>query len=276
MEGTIVPRVSVVMPTHNRAGLLSRAIESIRRQAFADWELVVTDDASTDGTWAVLTEWAAKDGRIRPYRNAVNQYPDISKILNDGLARARGEYIARLDDDDHWIDTDKLKRQVAYLDAHPDCVIVGTGVVVMDGEGRERYRYLKSETDAAIRESALLSNPFTHSAVLYRKAVALECGGYERQYAEDWTLWLSMGKKGKLHNIPEYSTGFLMAGQNKSWVHERAHAKTLVGIVVRFRRDYPHFFRAYAVNLAALVFAYMPAFVRSVLYPLASRVKRIL
>lgn len=276
MKRENAPRVSVLMPTYNRGALLSRAIESVRAQTFTDWELVVTDDASTDGTWQALAEWAVRDGRIKPFRNAKNQYPDISKILNDGLARAQGEYIARLDDDDYWIDREKLAKQVAYLDAHPECVIVGTGVVVVDGAGKERYRYLKPETDAAIRESALLANPFTHSAVVYRKAVALAEGGYERQYAEDWTLWLKMGMKGAFHNIAEYSTGFLMAGQNKSWMHQRAHAKTLANIVRRFRGYYPHFFRAYAVNLAAYWFACLPASVRGALYPVASRFKRIL
>ena len=162
------------------------------------------------------------------------------------------------------------------MDAHPDCVIVGTGVVVVDGNNKERYRYLKSETDAAIRESALSANPFTHSAVLYRKSAALAEGGYERQYAEDWALWLAMGKKGTLYNIPAYSTGFLMAGQNKTLVHQRAHAKALVGIVMRFRNDYPHFFRGYAVNLAALLFSYVPFFARKALFPLAARIKRLL
>jgi len=276
MDGDIVPRVSIIMPTHNRGSLLSRAIESIRTQTFTNWELVVTDDASTDDTWHVLTEWAARDARIKPHRNATNQYPDISKILNDGLARSRGEYIARLDDDDYWIDPKKLEKQVSYLDTHPHCVIVGTGVVVVDGEGSERYRYLKPETDTAIRESALFSNPFTHSAVLYRKSVALLAGGYEREYAEDWILWLAMGKKGTLHNIPEYSTGFLMAGQNKTLVHQHAHAKTLVSIVRRFRYNYPHFYKGYCINYTALLFSYIPTPIRKIVFPLAARIKRLL
>ena len=109
------PRVSVVMPTHNRAGLLSRAIESIRMQSFIDWELVVTDDASTDTTWQVLAEWAVKDARIKPMRNVKNQYPDISKILNDGVRAAQGRYIARLDDDDYWCEPRKLEKQINFL-----------------------------------------------------------------------------------------------------------------------------------------------------------------
>lgn len=271
-----VPRVSIVMPTYNRAVLLSHAIASVRSQTFADWELVVTDDASTDNTGAVLTEWAAKDARIKPYRNTTNQYPDISKILNDGLTRARGEYIARLDDDDYWIDREKLAKQVAYLDAHPACVIVGTGVVVVDGVGRERYRYLKRETDADIRAGALSANPFTHSTVLYRRAAALAAGGYDHRYAEDWVLWLTMGMRGELHNIPEYSVGYLMAEGNKTRIFQRAQAKTLFAVTLRFRRDYPHFLRAYAINLAALAYAYLPAFMRDASYSFASRFKRFL
>lgn len=271
-----IPRVSVVMPTYNRAGLLSRAIESVRAQTFADWELIVTDDASVDDTWRVLTAWAAKDARIKPLRNATNQYPDISKILNDGLARSQGEYIARLDDDDWWIGTDKLAKQVAYLDANPECVIIGTGVVVVDGVGNERYRYLKPETDAAVRESALSSNPFTHSAVLYRKEVARACGGYEQLYAEDWELWLEMGRRGKMYNIPEYLTGYLMAGQNKSWTFQRTQAKTVLGILARFRGKYPHYTRAIVINRAAVLYGMLPAFIRDAWYPLVARFKRFL
>ena len=271
-----IPRVSVVMPTYNRSVLLSHAIESIRKQTFANWELVVTDDDSTDGTLAVITDWAAKDARIKPVRNAMNQYPDISKILNEGLARSQGEYIARLDDDDYWIDTEKLAKQVAYLDAHPECVIVGTGVIVMDGVGAERYRYLKRETDEAIRESALSSNPFTHSTVLYRKSIALEVGGYEHQYAEDWALWLKMGQRGTMHNFPQYSIGYLMAGQNKSWEFQRTQSKTVLDILRRFKGDYPHFWRAYFIHHLAAWYSALPTFLRDAWYPLAARFKRFL
>ena len=94
------PRVSIVMPTYNRSALLSRAIESVRMQTFTDWELVVTDDASTDGTWRILQEFAAKDVRIKPMLSTKNDLHYIAGILNSCLARAQGEYVARLDDDD--------------------------------------------------------------------------------------------------------------------------------------------------------------------------------
>jgi glycosyltransferase involved in cell wall biosynthesis len=272
------PRVSIVMPTYNRSDLLSRSIESIHKQTFMDWELVVTDDASTDDTWQVLMAWAAKDSRIKPHRNITNQYPDISKILNDGLARSQGEYIARLDDDDYWIDAEKLAKQVAYLDAHPDCVIVGTGVVVIDGAGNERYRYLKKESDVAIRMSALSTNPFTHSSVLFRRSVALAAGLYERQYsdAEDWGLWLAMGMRGTFYNIPAYSLCYLMAGQNKSAMHQRRQYAGIVRMIWRYRNAYPRFVRGFVTNCAAYVYMFLPAFLRKIMHAKLALHKRTL
>ena len=276
MEKHSVSRVSVVMPTYNRAGLLSRAIESVRAQSFTDWELVVTDDASTDTTWAVLTEWAAKDERIRPHRNAVNRYPDISGILNDGLARARGEYIARLDDDDYLIDAEKLAKQVAYLDAHPECVIVGTGVIVVDGADNERYRYLKKESDADIRRSALSANPFTHSSVVYRKQAAMAAGGYGNRYIEDWTLWLAMGARGTLYNIPLYVIAYRMTEDNKTWLFQRAQYDEVIKLIWRFRNRYPYFFRGLIINCAAYAYTFLPFGIRRMLQSHASRFKRLI
>jgi len=192
------------MPTYNRAHLVGRAIESVISQTFQDWELIVIDDASTDGTLEMLHGWRNKDPRIVVIHNAVNQYPDISKTLNQGLAVARGKYIARVDDDDYWIAPEKLEKQIAFLETHTDHVLVGTGVIVVDDAGNERYRYLKREDDAAIRRGALAANPFTHSTVMYRRDAALSVHGYEKYYAEDWMLWLKLGNRGKLHNLPEF------------------------------------------------------------------------
>lgn len=110
-----MPAVTILMPTYNRVDLLRRAIESILEQHFANWELVVIDDASTDGTGAFLDELAKKDGRVCPVRHKKNNYPDISGTLNEGLAMARGKYVARLDDDDYWCDVEKLAKQAHFL-----------------------------------------------------------------------------------------------------------------------------------------------------------------
>ena len=111
---------------------------------------------------------------------------------------------------------------------------------------------------------------------MYRKKAALDMGGYEKRYAEDWVLWLKMGKLGKFHNIPEYMISYMMAGQNKSWEFQNAQSKVVLEVIRRFRYDYPRFYRAYWVNRLAAFYASLPDFIRNAWYPLASRFKRFL
>ena len=127
------PRVSIVMATYNRAHMLGRGIEALQRQTFTDWELIITDDASTDNTADVVRGWAEREPRIVSLRNEVNLQP--SKNYNMAFRRARGEFIAMLDDDDVWCSEDKLERQVAFLETHSDHVGCGGGVIVINPEG---------------------------------------------------------------------------------------------------------------------------------------------
>lgn len=269
------PRVSIILPTYNRAKLIGRAIQSVLDQSYEDWELIVIDDASTDETSRVLKEWQRKDGRIRVITNAENLYPDISKTLDKGLEAAQGEYIARIDDDDYWCSKDKLKKQVEFLDAHPAYVIVGSGVIVVDGKGRELFRYLKREHDGNIRRHALFANPFSHTTVLFRKDVALSLGGYGSwRFAEDWDLWLKMGMKGKLYNIPEYLAVYMLAGQNKSFTHQHEQGRMILEFLKSHRREYPRFLPAYFLNLIAYWYSFLPLSIRKKLHSTLSHLKR--
>lgn len=270
------PVVSIIMPTYNRAATLAHAIDSVLAQAYADWELIVIDDTSTDGTAAVLDGYTRRDPRITVIRNEHSDYATvgITKVLNQGLAAAQGKYIARLDDDDAWIDPRKLEKQAAHLDAHPDCVVVGGGVVVVDGAGKERYRYFKKETDEAIRQTALAANPFSHTTVMFRADAARACGGYRARYAEDWDLWLSMGARGTLYNFPEYFTAYTMNDLNKSFIHQRAQTKVVLQFISAHRREYPNFVRGYMLNFAQYCYTFLPIGVRKYFQARLSAVKR--
>lgn len=240
------PVVSIILPTYNRIALLKRAVDSIFEQSFSDYELIVIDDASTDGTQAFLDELIKRDTRVRVIHHEKNYYPDISRTLNEGLKFARGKYVARLDDDDYWSDPEKLKKQASFLDEHPDYMVVGSGMIVVDIEGKELFRYLKPETDVAIRKSALFANPFSHTTVMFRKEEAIEVGGYKGwKYAEDWDLWLSLGERGKLYNFPEYFAYYTMSGMNKSLVHQRPQSKTILEIISLHKSSYPRFLWAF-------------------------------
>lgn len=271
------PVVSIVLPTYNRVSLLSRAVESIVGQTFQNWELIIINDASTDGTRHTIDALTKKDPRIKPIHNAKNNYPDISKTLNDGLAKAKGKYIARLDDDDYWCDPDKLKKQVDFLESHADYVIIGGGTIVIDENDNERFRYLKLETDEAIRSRALFANPFTHSTVMFRRDVAREVGGYGSfKNAEDWDLWLRMGTRGKFYNSQDYFVRYLMTEQSKTFLFKRSQSKEVLKIVVRYKKDYPHFYSAYLLNLSQYCYSLLPYGLRRVLYNSLSKAKRSL
>ncbi len=254
---------------------MSGAIETIRAQSFADFELIVVNDASTDDTRAYLDDLARRDPRIRPVHNKKNNYPDISANLNAGLRLARGEYIARLDDDDYWCDNDKLKKQAAYLDAHPDCVVAGGGTIVVDEHDHERFRYQKPETDAAIRVKALLANPFTHSTVMFRRDAALAVGGYGNyKNAEDWDLWLRMGTRGTFYNFQEYFVRYLMTEQSKTFVFKRSQSREILRVIWAHRNEYPHFAKAFTVGIAQYCYSALPVGARQMLYRPLSKIKR--
>lgn len=275
MVSTKTPKISIVLPTYNRSHLIGRAIESVLNQSFGDWELVIIDDASDDETEEVLKRWRARDERITVAINQASNHPDISKTLNYGLKLSKGKYIARLDDDDWWIDNDKLKKQFEFLENNPDYVVVGGGAIVFNENKKELFRYFKKEKDEDIRKSALFANPFSHTTTLFRKDVALEVGGYGNWlYAEDWDLWLKMGVRGKLYNFQEYFTAYVMSGNNKSFVHQRAQSKMILEFIKIYRHEYPGFCAAYALGLLQYFYSFLPLSLRRVLHPILSSVKR--
>ncbi len=269
------PKLTVLMPTWNRVHLLARAIQSVQKQTFTDWELVVINDASTDGTKTFLDDAAAKDSRIRPIHNEKNNYPDISKNLNNGMSAARGAYIARLDDDDYWCDNEKLSLQVNFLESHPEHVLVGGGTIVIDENDSERFRYFKLETDEAIRDKALFANPFTHSTVMFRRDFALAAGGYGNfGNVEDWDLWLRMGLRGKFYNFQKYFVRYLLTEKSKTFIFKKSQSRDILQVIKTHRREYPHFTAAYMLNYAQYVYSFLPQGTQKVLHATLSRVKR--
>lgn len=276
MTNDLSPRVSILLPTYNRAAGLAEAIESVFAQTFSDWEFIIIDDNSTDGTASIMEDAARRDSRVKIIRNEHSDYAEvgITKVLNQGLATARAPYIARLDDDDQWIDAQKLEKQAKFLDEHPDYVVVGGGVIVVDGEGRERYRYFKRETDEEIRRTALTANPFSHTTVMFRADVARACDGYRARYAEDWDLWLSMGARGKFYNFPEYFMAYTMNDLNKSFIHQRAQTKCILQFIAAHHREYPNFLRGYLLNLIQYGYTFLPIGIRKYFQAWGSAIKR--
>ncbi len=201
------PLVSIIMPAYNGAKWIKKAILSVLAQSFADFEFIIINDDSTDNTGEIVATFTEHDRRIKYIKNERNL--GVQKTRNIALSIAMGEYIAEIDQDDEWIDKDKLKRQVKFLDNNEAYVLIGTGVIVVDEDGAEIARYFMPETDLEIREKILRANCFIHSSVLYRTKSVKEIGGYTvTKMSEDHDLWLRLGKVGKFANLQEYAVQY--------------------------------------------------------------------
>ncbi len=269
-----MPKVSILMATYNRAGLIKKAVESAQKQSLKDWELIIADDGSADNTPEVVAELMKKEPRIVYTRTDVNV--GISKNYNRGLRLAKGEYVAMLDDDDPWYDAEKLKKQAEFLDKNPEYVGCGGGMVVVDGNGREIYRYLKPETDEAIREKMLFGNPMANSTTMFRRNAGEKVGWYDEttRYSGDRDFWMKMGLIGKLYNAREYFSYYLLANDNTSVRKAKPHLKASLMIMKRFKGKYPHYFSALVFNYLQYLYAFIPEALRKRIHPFLVRMKR--
>lgn len=196
------PLVSVLMPAYNAERYVAEAVESILAQTFTDFEFLIIDDGSTDRTRAILERFAARDDRIR-----LVSRPNTGHVvaLNQMLANARGKLLARMDADDVAL-PDRFAAQVKFLRDHPEVVCVGGHYQVIDAKGRPLWINTPPERDEEIQRMALSGRcPINHPSVMMRARVARDVGGYREEMivAQDLDLWLRMGERGQLANLPK-------------------------------------------------------------------------
>ena len=153
------PLVSVLIMTCDRPDYLDRCLFSVLYQDFKNYEILIMDDNSDAQTEAVVKKYEPLFNIGANYRHIRNEpHLGLQKSLNRGLREARGDYIARLDDDDAWADVDKLSRQIEFLDTHPEYVLVGTGVIVVDENGTELRRSFLPERSSSIISSSIMTS----------------------------------------------------------------------------------------------------------------------
>lgn len=268
------PRISVLILTFNRPQLIGRAIDSVIRQDYKDWEIIVVHDGPSQDTTSVIREWQDRDRRIRYFHRP--QPGNIAEATNFGLVQALGEYIAILDDDDYWATTDKLSRQITFLDEHPDYVACGGGAIVIDQNNTETLRYLKPEHDLAIKSHALLANPMVHSTLLYRHASAQAAGGYHEALAgfQDWEFVLKLGLSGKLYNFPAYFLNYCLWQGSGSFQQQSKNTRSAITIVQAYRRRYAHATAAVVLAWLHHAYAHLPVLIRSRSYAILARLKK--
>lgn len=189
-----MPKVSVIMGVYNCAGTVGTAIESILAQTYTDWEYIICDDASTDHTLEVLREYEAQDARVHVIVNEHNSR--LAASLNHCLQYAKGEYIARMDGDDRSA-PDRLEKQVAFLDVHPEYEVVGSQMMAFDDSGDIG---IHPAVEAPDRYTMRYVTPFTHATILMRKSAYDALEGYrvcrQTRRCEDADLWFRFFAQG--------------------------------------------------------------------------------
>ena len=219
------PTVSVLMPAFNAARYVEAAVRSILTQTFEDFELIVVDDGSTDGTLAVLQRLAAGDPRVTVVSRANTGIVDA---LNEAICMSRGEFLARMDADDVAL-PQRFERQLAYFRENPECVVVGTFVETIDPYGSVLDRLTHEIDHGGIDRELMNGRGFAmvHPTVMMRAEAVRQVGRYRKQWehSEDLDLFLRLGEIGKLHNLPEYLLQYRMHFQSANHLrHEEQRA----------------------------------------------------
>lgn len=220
-------RVSVLMPVYNKAPFVKEAIDSVRQGSFQDFEIVCVDDKSTDHSLAVLR--GIVDPRLRIIELPNNLGP--AGAANRCLDEARGEYLVRLDADDLAV-PDRLAKQVAFMDAHPDVVASG-GHLQLFG-ARDRLWKFPIEHDDCVA-NLLFGVPVSQGASIMRRSVIEQHGlRYDPSWprvGEDWLFWLRVSRVGRFGNLDEAMTLYRRGVQNIS--HGRDKSEDFADITRR-------------------------------------------
>lgn len=245
-----LPLVTILILTYNRANYLKQTIESVLVQSYRNWRLIIIDDGSTDSTESLLS--ALSDPRIDYIRHKENAGLYTRRV--ESLTMAQGKYVAVLDSDDYWLDKDKLKKQVEFLEEHPNHVLVGTFVKLVSHDGSSIGEDVFSKDDRSIRNRLLQRNQFTHSAVLIRLSTLEQTEGYMDTLAEDLDLFLQLGQKGELANLPIFATAHRIHSES---ANDRGikMATAVHKIVKKYRGAYPNYLFGYSKSLARMTIA---------------------
>lgn len=223
------PRVSVLLVTYNHAAYIAQAVESVRAQQLeGGWELVIGEDCSTDGTRAILEDFARRDPlRIRLYCREPNL--GLAENLRLAWRECRGDYIAMLEGDDYWTDPRKLNKQVAALDAHPDWSMCFHRVQVTNEDGQPPFlEPCEDNFPAESRLGDILRRNFVGNvSAMYRRGIVPEVPeSLRRVVQQDWPLHALHARHGPIGYLPDvmgvwrHHPGSLWSSQPESvrWV----------------------------------------------------------
>ncbi|UVR97435.1 glycosyltransferase family 2 protein [Parabacteroides distasonis] len=243
-------KVTILLPAYNAALYLRDSLDSIMRQAFKDFDVLLIDDGSMDDTSKIAIEYSNIDRRIKYYKNEKNI--GLIKTLNKGLSLAKGEYIVRMDADDIMFD-DRLYKQVKYMDSNPECFVCGgqmeyigglTGMAPILPQKYEDLLYL-----------SLINCPLYHPTTIIRNSVIKQFGlKYNDSYkhAEDYKFWsdIIFSHPNSIANIKDVVLFYRIS--NNQITAKYSDEQDLISKIVR-RENVQHVLVPYGIKLPEVV-----------------------
>jgi len=225
-----MPRVSAIITTYNRRAFVQEAVDSVLAQSYGDWELIVVDDGSTDGTAEALEQYGER------LRYIFQENGGASSARNRGLELAGGEFVAFLDSDDLWLPR-KLQVQVACMDGHPDCQICYTDEIWIRRGHRVNPKKRHAKYSGEIYPHCLPLCIISPSSALMRRGLFKEVGAFDPALSvcEDYDLWLRVAARFPVFCIPERLIvkrgGHPDQLSQSSWGNDRYRVTALVKIL---------------------------------------------
>jgi glycosyltransferase involved in cell wall biosynthesis len=249
------PAVTVLMPVYNGARFLAGAMESVLGQTFGDFELLAINDGSSDQTAEILA--SSRDPRVRIVENGRNL--GLIASLNKGLDLARGDYVARMDQDDLALPK-RLEKQVHFLSASPRTGLCGTWFRTFGGTRSTVVRPPARADDMAAR--LFYESPLAHPTVMFRRALFAEHGlrySHEYPHAEDYELWTRVAGLTELANLPEVLLQYRRHDEQVSTLKKAKQDETVRKILLRqLGKIHPHSTEAERDTHAAIVSSWIP------------------
>lgn len=234
-----MPRISVLLPVFNGAQYLQAAIESVLKQSYSNFELLILNDGSTDSSGKIAQDF--EDSRIRYF-----EHPNmgLAATLNEGARHARGEFLFRQDQDDLSRPT-RFEHQVEFFDKNPQVSLVGTWArIFADNDAIPERFHRHPTTHAAISLCALFDSPFVHSSAAMRRSAFEALGGYScapsRQPPEDFELWSRMCRAYQAANLSEVLLDYREVPGSMS----RTLKKDFIDRMVRISEENLHYWLA--------------------------------
>jgi len=223
------PKVSIVTTTYNGEKYLEKFIASMLSQTFEDFEFIIVDDGSTDSTLHMLQQ--VEDPRVRILKQ--NNQGQVNALIT-GINYAQGELIARIDQDDYSL-PERLMRQLKFMDANPNVSLCGSRWQELYSANLIPQRVQFVQSDAEIKKVISYFNPFSHSAVMFRKESYFRIGGYDKSFliAMDYDLFIRLMETGEVCNIDDVLAVVRM--HDESFSKKKSRVKIFESIKIRYR-----------------------------------------